>query len=229
MNFAYVLVSDNNDIYYEQMLVSLISLKHWNTDACVSLVVDDDTANTFVSPMRKRHEKYVDEVIIKTFSADKSKLYRSRYLKTTLREILNGDFLYIDTDTIVCGKINPSAFTWDVMGVDDCHQLPQNHSGWSNLSKEIRASGFSENGIDHYINGGVLWMKDCDKSHQLSSLWHSLWNQSLEKGIFVDQPSLNEANRRMSKCIKLLPGLHVKGGQDRELQGKASPVFEAFR
>ena len=61
MNFAYVLVSDSSDIYYEQFLVSLISLKHWNPDANVLVVIDDVTEKNLVD-LRSRHLKYVDEI-----------------------------------------------------------------------------------------------------------------------------------------------------------------------
>lgn len=206
MNFAYVLASDENDIYYEQMLVSLISLKHWNPDAYVCLVIDDDTADSFSNPLRKRHEVFVDEVKIIHFAFGKGKHYRSRFLKTTLRENLKGDYLYVDTDTIFCEKIDGEIFSSDVMGVDDHHQLPSNFSKWPEITKDIRKAGFSEKNIDHYVNGGVLWMKESEHAHRFFSLWHSLWLESVKRGIVADQPSLNEANKRLSKMIGILPG-----------------------
>ena len=181
MNFAYVLVSDSTDIYYEQFLVSLISLKHWNPEACVFLACDNVTKETLTG-RRSRHLKYVDDIKVIDFSADKGKHYRSRFLKTSLREIFGGDFLYLDSDTIICEKIDEAIFVNEVMGVDDCHQKPQDNSNWPNFLIQINQSGFSEIGLDRYINGGVLWMRDSDLAHQFSSLWHKLWLQSVERG-----------------------------------------------
>lgn len=205
MKFVYVLASDSSDIYYEQFLVSLISLKYWNPDSFVFLVCDNITAKTFVG-LRTRHQKYVNDVKVVDFSADRNKQYRSRYLKTSLREILEGDFLYLDLDTIICDRIEESFFTNDVMGVDDCHFLPQDHPGWPQFTKQIRKSGFSEKFIAHYVNSGVLWMKDSPKCHEFAALWHGLWEECVGRGVYVDQPSLNEANKRMNGILTLLPG-----------------------
>lgn len=205
MNFAYVLVSDSTDIYYEQFLVSLISLKHWNPDANVFVACDNATKVTLTG-LRSRHLKYVNEVKVVDFEEDKSKHYRSRFLKTTLRKLFSGDFLYLDSDTIICDKIEESEFTGDVMGVDDCHQLPKDNSNWPNFFNQIRQSGFSEVGLTHYINGGVLWMRDNDVVRQFSDLWHALWLQCVEKQISFDMPSLNEANKQMKNVVGVLSG-----------------------
>ena len=43
VKFLYILVSKESDIYYEQTLVSILSLRHYNPDAFVTLLVDDKT------------------------------------------------------------------------------------------------------------------------------------------------------------------------------------------
>lgn len=204
MNFAYVLVSDESDIYYEQFLVSLISLRHWNPDANVFVACDNATKGTLTG-LRSRHLKYVNEVKVVDFEEDKSKHYRSRFLKTTLRKLFFGDFLYLDSDTIICDKIEESEFTGDVMGVDDKHQLLQNHSMFLEISKEIEGAGFSLECLTRYINSGVLWMKDCNCARDFSALWHRLWLDGVRRGVPVDQPSLNEANKRLNS-VSILPG-----------------------
>lgn len=207
MKFAYVLVSDDYDIYYEQFLVSLISLRHWNPDATVSVVCDDATEKNLVG-MRSRHVNMVDEMKVIHFDAGRGKHFRSRFLKTTLRNTLDGDFLYLDSDTIVCDRIEESEFDGDVMGVDDKHQLLENHSLRDWIVEVIRKAGFDETGICHYINGGVLWMKESAKAHEFSSRWFSLWNVSAEKDVAIDQPSLNEVNKQMGNVVSILPGVY---------------------
>lgn len=207
MKFVYVLVSGISDVYYEQFLVSLISLRHWNPDAKISLVCDDETGKSMTG-LRARHTELIDEIKIIPFEPSFGKHYRSRFLKTTLREIFEGDFLYLDCDTIVCEKIEESNFKNDIMGVDDCHQKPQENSNWPVFLTQINQSGFSEAGLIHYINGGVLWMRDSDIAHKFSSLWHTLWLQSVEKNIPVDMPSLNETNKRMNGIVGILPGVY---------------------
>jgi len=205
MNFAYVLVSDSSDIYYEQFLVSLISLKHWNPDAKVFLACDDVTKSTLVG-LRSRHEKYVDEVKVVDFPKGKGKHYRSRYLKTTLREILEGDFLYVDVDTIIVEKIEENEFSYDVMAVDDVHVKPP--SELQNCSNyDLKSLGFATNN-PYIVNSGVLWMKDSRYAHELSKLWNQLWLETEKFGVDVDQPALNEANFRLPQKVQLLPGIY---------------------
>lgn len=55
MKFLYVLVSNERDIYYEQTYISILSLKHFNPNACVHLLVDNLTFATFAGGGARAH------------------------------------------------------------------------------------------------------------------------------------------------------------------------------
>lgn len=205
MKFAYVLVSDATDLYYEQFLVSLISLRRWNPGAFVSVVYDDETAKTLAG-LRSRHLRFVNEEKMISFKNGEDKHYRSRFLKTSLREILEGNFLYVDVDTIIVEKIEEHEFSYDIMAVDDVHVKPpselQNCSNYN-----LKKLGFATNN-SYIVNSGVMWIKDSQYARELTKLWHQLWLEAVQFGVGKDQPALNEANYRLQHKIQLLPGIY---------------------
>ena len=103
--FVYVLVSTPQDLFYEQTLVSVSSLKHYNPTAKVVLVVDDKTDETLLEK-RASLQSLIEEKIVVPFPEEVANKQRSRRLKTNLRNIVKGDFLYLDSDTIVCDKLD---------------------------------------------------------------------------------------------------------------------------
>ena len=206
MKFLYVLVSSESDYYYEQALMSVYSLKRVMPKAFTTLVVDDETSRTFQG---KRAEilKYINEYKIVQMDKHKTPRYKSRFLKTKIRELVDGDILYIDVDTIFCDAIDSSVFKDDVMGVPDGHCLLKDHPMLHFIENNIKICGFDP-GTPYHINGGVLYLKDSEKARSYGKRWHQLWMQCVEKGVSIDQPSLNQANADLDNIISILPGTY---------------------
>ena len=97
---VYVLVSSSRDIYLEQAYISMYSVKYYMPDAYIILLVDKQTEETLVD-VRKKETKYVDEIISVSIKGNYTPQQRSRILKTSVRKYIVGDFLFLDTDTIV--------------------------------------------------------------------------------------------------------------------------------
>ena len=89
MTYVYVLVSDENDLYYEQALMSTYSLRNLMPDANIILLIDDKTRNSINSPLLKRDEikKYVSKMISVRFDEKVSNTERSRLIKTSIPEM----------------------------------------------------------------------------------------------------------------------------------------------
>lgn len=62
---VYVLVSSEKDIYLEQAWVSFYSLKHFNNDAHVVIVCDNNSHVRILSYPHENFERLVDETIRK--------------------------------------------------------------------------------------------------------------------------------------------------------------------
>jgi hypothetical protein len=174
---VYVLTSSSKDYYYEQLLMSVYSLKLYNPDM-QTVLVTDTTTNETLAPGRNRIKGYFDDIIVVDIPKYFSKKQCSRYLKTSLRPLIDGDFLYIDVDTVICDSlIEIDELNVEVGAVPDLHKISQ------------------------YYNSGVMYSKDTLTARKLYKLWHEMWLEDVRNGINTDQHSLDLANKRLGNVI----------------------------
>lgn len=189
---VYVLVSDKEDNYLEQAIVSLFSLRLHNPAAEVVLVVDDITFEN-LSNERGEIKKFVTSIKHISCPSEYDKKQRSRYLKTSLREIVKGDYLFIDTDTIICRDLSDiDNLSCDIGAVKDKHLYLDNHP-MKNLVRQWAQKVNWTIDENVYYNSGVLYVKDTKKAHALYTEWHRIWKKSTKQGLNLDQPSLGKA------------------------------------
>jgi hypothetical protein len=204
MKFLYVLVSTDQDFYFEQALVSIMSAKKWNSEIAISLLVDRETADSFTGK-RASILKCIDEYkVIDVPSEFNEGIKKSRYLKTTMREHIDGDFLYVDVDTIWSGKIDENDFTDHIMGVDDGN-VPLNYFDMKDYHLEIIKAIFGTEGIIKIINSGALFFKDSNEAHVFSKRWHANWLRSIKHFVFTDQQAFAYTNFELDNCVSSLP------------------------
>ena len=203
MKLLYILVSNCNDYYYEQAFLSILSVKYQMPEMQISMLVDDDTKDSLVGPRKKIFE-FVDELKVVKFEKSVNPIVRSRELKTTMREKITGDFLYVDVDTLWVAPIEEKDFSSDIMGVPDGHVEFSDFVG-----KKFHCEKMKSLNLDFfekfYINGGVLFVRDTPVAHQFMQEWNRYWQYCCERGSFTDQQSLNYVNSKMGGVIQLMP------------------------
>ncbi len=134
-------------------------------------------------------------------------MQRSRYLKINLRRSIEGDFLYIDSDTFVARPIDDIDDTVaDVAMVTDLNRPIEEGDTNDDIGRAIKA-GFCNLQHEPYFNGGVMFARDTPAAHELFDKWHECWKKSLANGVPQDQPALCEANRVLGHPIKVLSGI----------------------
>lgn len=204
IKIVYVLTSNCNDIFADMNLISLWSLRQSNPDAHVSIIVDTLTMQNLVS---KRHPILKESCeFIEINSSHESPAFRNRSIKTQIRKYIDGAFLYLDADTIICKNLsllfNIKSLVAGVPnynGKGDCSEIPSNE-------KEILQEMNWEVCPDHYTNGGVLFMADHPDVHDFCSIWHKRWTERLQKtGMYFDQPALNQALHESCVDFSWLP------------------------
>lgn len=204
---VYTVISGKNDMYLPQALIAGYSARLYNPSATIILVVDTETASAIDETMTSFY-KYFDSIIKIEVPREFSKMQKSRYLKTTLRHNIVGDFLYIDTDTVV---------TCDLSSIDDCphsiaavldrHSLVSEHELKEKISKDISFVGMTINDLkDKYFNGGVMYVKDNEMAHIFYDKWHSYWDAARKEGKNIDQPPLAKANKECGYPIEEIDG-----------------------
>lgn len=101
---VYVITSTEEDFYLEETLISVYSLKKKSPSIIIELVVDTKTDMTLTGK-RATLLDYVDKKIVVNVPEKYNKVQTSRYLKTSVREYVDGDFLFVDSDTIITDSL----------------------------------------------------------------------------------------------------------------------------
>ena len=202
---VYVLSCGDSGYYPEQCLMSLFTLKKYNPDISATVITDKNTFS-----LLKGERLYALSTYSNVLSFDVPLEYNteflcSRYLKTSLRKLVSGDFIFLDCDTLVCRRFSISDLQDIQIGMvaDLNDPLPLSDS---NTLEKCRNAGFNELHGVPYFNSGVFFVKDDIVCYRIFDAWHRLWRMSTQKGCSYDQPALAEANRQFGFPIKTLSG-----------------------
>jgi lipopolysaccharide biosynthesis glycosyltransferase len=207
MKFLYVLTSSPNDLYYEQFFLSVTSLRLHNPNACIVALIDSKTKENLTGK-RKKYKKIISETVIIHAPEEMSQREVSRWIKTSMKKYITGDFLYIDCDTVITENLDcnfPSEIK--IGAVLDTHvPLARHHLSvrFEDEDKELGFTSSFETGKRY--NGGVIFCRDTHEGDEFFSKWHSLWLYSNKKGNHHDMPSLNQANYEMGGVITDVDG-----------------------
>lgn len=207
---VYVVASKESDIYFEQAVVSAWSCRNYNQDCEIVLVCDQDTEESIrQNGNRQKHCDLFDKILVQRFEEKQTMKERSRWMKTALREIVEGDFLYIDTDTIVCQDLSfVDNYTFNVGFVLDINADLQDTKLNAHIYDRVnRLYGFDYSSELNYYNSGVSFVKDTEPAHRLFSHWHELWKEHrYEKDGMFDQGALNVANAKLGYVVTEMSG-----------------------
>ncbi|SHL48490.1 glycosyltransferase [Fibrobacter sp. UWEL] len=202
--FLYTLVSSENDCYLEQAFLSMASLKYNNPEAKIILLVDQVTNSSF-HDNRKKLLSYVDELKVIDVDRESSAFFRSRFIKTNARNLVEGDFLYIDSDTIITKSLNDiDQCQYEIAACQDSH-VPFNLNPYkATCKKHAELLNWDLNDDVTYFNSGVIYVKDTQNTRDFYKLWHKEWLSGTKSKVFMDQPSFAKANHIMGDSIRML-------------------------
>lgn len=207
---VYCLISGSADYYYEQLLISLCSLRKHNPNVEVEVLCDNDTLNTFTSNRRGILEYNIHPNAVEVPS-EWGKQERSRYIKTNLRKLTKGDYLFVDTDTVICSSLESiDAIPYAVAAVRDSHvarPMPaysqRSHDTEKWIWREAKKAEIDATGLNHF-NSGVMYVKDTEKAYELYSKWAEQYKSLLAHDVKIDQLPLMLANKAMNDIISPL-------------------------
>jgi hypothetical protein len=207
MNYVYVLTSSKTDTYYEQFFLSIVSLRLYNPNVFVIVLIDTKTKE-YLSGTRSGYEKYASEIKVIDVPGEFSQKESSRWIKTSIRNYVSGHFLFIDCDTIITGTLDAEFDPFIKIGaVLDTHLTLEKHRLKRFFEDSDRKIGFASSFKEkrHY-NGGLVYCKDDPAGELFFKKWHELWLYSRNKGNSQDMPSFNQANYELNNIITELPG-----------------------
>jgi hypothetical protein len=213
MKYLYVLTSNDSDYFFEQAILSITSLRLQMPNAFVSLLIDDIT-ETGLNGSRNEICKAVNELVSVKIDERFNKKARSRWLKTSMRRHISGDFIYIDIDTIIAEDLSALDSTDMNLGAvlnehtclaDLKKNNPVYYKEMQALDKKLGFSSTSNSNT--YFNSGFMLCRDCPIVYDFFTEWHRLWFLCFEKGVVTDQQSFNQTNYTLGNVITELEGV----------------------
>ena len=207
---VYVLISGSEDIYTEQLYISLWSCRRYNPDVETVVLTDPETLQHLQNYLGIKD--LVSEIIVKEFPVEMSRICRSRILKTTIPEMLDGSFLYIDVDTVVTDSLEEIDFLDNEISlVEDRHVKYYSQTGMLKLILKRSFKYYKRiPGLNvKYYNGGVLYCKNSSVGKDFFKDWHSNWLKYIEHSEdFLDQTALFETTERYKEYVRPLGHLY---------------------
>ena len=176
IKYLYILASNNTDFFLEQALISITSLKYRMPNAFVSLLIDDRTEKT-LTVKRSNILNLINELKVIEIDPKYNKVACSRWLKTSMRQSIKEDFLYIDSDTVICDKLSEIEDNdFNIGAVLDLHTMINQSLGKKHYQRDDKLLGFNSSFLsEKYYNGGIIYCKDTPECHSFFDKWHELW------------------------------------------------------
>ena len=205
---VYVLVSTSDDIYLEQLWGSVYSIRQFHPKTRIVVLLDAPTKRRFeVDEKLKPLCSMISELKEVEVPEDYSCVLRSRDIKTRVRNLIDGDFLFVDTDTIIAGPID-GIDRLDIKNmamVADLHrqQATDNECGLIWLKMLFGMDVTDSNAT--YFNSGVAYVRDNPLTREFYAKWHENW---LNTGFYIDQPALFYTNSTFGGVIEKLPDIY---------------------
>lgn len=201
LTFIYVLISDETDIYYEQCYISAMSLRENNKISKIVILTDSVTERNLSGDYRGQIRDVVDEIKVVDIPDIYTKVQRSRYIKTSIRDRIDGDFIYIDTDTIIARFLDAP----ENISLGFVHE-PSNEALENSRMLDAKCLGWNYTKEDNegFVNSGVCYCRETHETRLFFKTWHELWKECVSKGINRDQPSLNQTRICMRNIVQTL-------------------------
>lgn len=201
---CYVLSEDGDDEYTLMTQISATSVRQIHPDRELVLLCDTATASTVAA--RAPAVLALFDTVVTAHAEGNDAMQRSRWLKAMLRSLVDGELLYLDSDTVAVGPLDVqpadgehvmAAYdAWDTTGVPT-HDRPK----W--VSALAARLGWTL--PVYYRNAGVVYFRDSPEAHAFGKRWYEEWRRGVATGSFRDQPSFNAVMAEFSAATGVLP------------------------
>src|SRR6266513_2210655 len=186
---CFVLAAKDLGLYADMAAVAALAVRRLHPQARTILVTDELTAHA-IDHGSHTLGNIVSEIIVQATGTD-DPIVSSRRLKTVLRQLVKGDYLYLDNDAIA---VRPLDGGWPE-GADLALARDRNERGITPTAlpiiEKLRAKLGWEFLPDRYFNCGVIFVRDTSAAHAFYTEWHRRWQQTISLGIRQDEPSFN--------------------------------------
>ncbi len=207
---VYVLTSTDKDLYLEELWVSLYSLHHFNKKVVVKVLSDNDTAERIKA--KPDLAKMITELHPVNVPQEYPSKEKSRYIKTNIRNLVEGDFLFIDTDTVICAPLDEI----DSLPVQNIGMVPELHGPFKEhltynytVADTKRIFGIDASDSPYWFNSGCMLVRDNAFTHEFFGKWQENWKYSaFQKRNSSDQRALLKTDHDYGYVIECIPDVY---------------------
>lgn len=186
---VYAIISSEKDYYFEELLISLYTLRIHEPEANVVVLTDNKTVSNLIGH-RKDIRKYVNKLQIIDIPEELTPVQRSRFLKVNIINNVEGDFLFIDSDTVIAGCLSEiEKYDGDIIAVQEGKDIDSSHR----CIPYFKARGWGDCSGMKMLNSGVMYVRKNEKTIRLYNSWYNRWTESKTSRNCQDQPSLVKA------------------------------------
>ena len=203
MKIIYVITSAGRDAYTAMTRVSAASLRMTNPQARVAVACDRETDRAVRAAQDPLLGDVDEWLAFETPPGEAA--FRNRFLKTSLRQRVSGEYLFLDSDTVVRDALSAVFRMPGDLAAAPNHSR-ENISGqiWEGDVATLAEMGWTTDPA-LYVNGGVMRVSDSDGARRFYRLWHEKWLASYRQlRKHNDQPGLNAAiHEARIECARL--------------------------
>lgn len=184
--------------------LAVACLRATNPHASIVIACDNDT-DLLIRHTADPLEEAADHwIVVQTPTGDAN--FRNRFVKTSVRSMMVGPFLLLDSDVVVRGDLS------QIFSLDTDIACARNHSRkkYGEQLSERDAAIITKMGWrisrEAYYNAGVIYFGDTPTARSVSAEWHRLWLLTTSKlSVHRDQPAFNTALHDVRPKISILP------------------------
>jgi hypothetical protein len=202
--YLYVVCSGGDDHFVEIAAVSIATLRLASPRARIAVLTDRQTS-LVESPGVSAIRAAVDDFIVVDCPGE-SPMIRSRFLKCSMRAIVNGRFLYLDSDTLIVGSLDSIwGLDCDVAASPDLSPEGKSYLSLDALPEKCAALGWAMHPRP-YLNSGVIYFTDGDAARALGDQYRLSWMEFVRViGQANDQLAFNRAIDVSEAKLAVLP------------------------
>lgn len=207
VQIVYAIIASEKNLFFQELWASVYSFRLYEPDREIRVLCDSSTKE-YISKYPD-FLKLITEIVVVDVSDTTNLRFKSKEIKTTVRQHVTGPYLFVDTDTICAGSLGDiDGFTYDVAAVHEFH-VPLNQCVFKHLVRGYIRSSFNDDitDKDSWYNSGVMFVNDTQKAYEICNLWNENWKKSaFVNGHKQDQPPLLMTHRESGYAIAELPG-----------------------
>jgi hypothetical protein len=187
---CYALATDGDRRYVDLAALSARAVRRIHPRAKIIVLTDDQSLRAVSSTL----EPYRLSATVRSvgeYSGETGP--RSRFVKTQVRQFVDGDFVYLDADAVPVASFDLLFQEKGLVSaaIDRSPKAPDGSGFPTFASPAFDCLGWSHP-TRYYVNCGVVFWRDTPITRALGKLWHQNWETFFrESADFADQPAFN--------------------------------------